>query len=481
MLTVFLEMLLPELAETSTGEDLPNATNGSHSTGVHDKITIIARRILPALRKYSVWLVSQARIIIAQVGNGIVNLHIIEMWKMYCAVLTRLANFFPVEELPSINYLFEEDESTIGFNPFRDPLLPQDCDLYTDSNGLKPRTTDPGVQRSHPNVEMLARVRDILLCGLTLTVNPDYPVNLSMDPCQFVYTDPSLTASIPVNDANTDNNPRPASTKAHRSSYSEPRSITQVTEDIASEDDSTGSDSQFHLDREMHRMVESLLEPSGERCRSSNETSYGMHSHTANDIYTSLKTNDPLVFHQATPKLLPSLPGIWNSPFTPKPNELKATSSERSTTAYHASPSRQSNSHKLHSANIMFPGEAGDSNSGNNSHHRSATGFLFNPLIDSTKDTSQDALVQQYFPTQASNFSASSSIYAGSLLNARYNNNNTSLPYGSYSATGGNDSTTAYAGASDFDKATMLHSSIFNPSYQYASDYIHTPPGGQGG
>jgi hypothetical protein len=40
---------------------------------------------------------------------------------------------------------------------------------------------------------------------------------------------------------------------------------------------------------------------------------------------------------------------------------------------------------------------------------------------------------------------------------------------------------TVYSGASDFDKTTMLQSSLYDGSQPAWGGYVATPPGGQGG
>jgi hypothetical protein len=46
--------------------------------------------------------------------------------------------------------------------------------------------------------------------------------------------------------------------------------------------------------------------------------------------------------------------------------------------------------------------------------------------------------------------------------------------------TNGHNST-VYPGASDFDKTTMLQSSLYDGSHPAWGGYVATPPGGQGG
>ena len=91
-----------------------------------------------------------------------------ELWKIYATTLTLLASTFPVHELPHVEYLLDEDEDTIGFKPLENENTKR---RYHDGDNLdvkKPKYHDRGVQRHHPNREMLGRIRDLLTDGVIL-------------------------------------------------------------------------------------------------------------------------------------------------------------------------------------------------------------------------------------------------------------------------------------------------------------------------
>ncbi len=158
-----LQVLLPEL-ERFVSEDMQS--NGTAFGSGSAKITAVTRRVLPALRQYSSWLLSNAEILVAQVGDNVLNVQIRELWKIYATTLTLLTSTFSVSELPQVEYLLEEDEDTIGFKPLDNDITKQ---RYYDGVNLvvqKPRYHDRGIQRHHPNVEMLGRIRDLLTDGM---------------------------------------------------------------------------------------------------------------------------------------------------------------------------------------------------------------------------------------------------------------------------------------------------------------------------
>ena len=154
-----LQVLLPEL-ERSVSED--SQSNGAGSA----KITAVTRRVLPALRQYSSWLLSNVEILVAQVGDNVLNVQVRELWKIYATTLTFLASTFPVSELPQIEYLLDEDEDTVGFKPLDNESTKRRFYDEINLSAQKPKYHDRGVQRHHPTVEMLGRIRDLLTEGM---------------------------------------------------------------------------------------------------------------------------------------------------------------------------------------------------------------------------------------------------------------------------------------------------------------------------
>ena len=152
--------------ERSVGEDAQG--NSGTSSPKFAKITAITRRVLPALRQYSSWLLSNAEILVAQGGDNVLNVQNRELWKIYATTLTLLASTFPVLELPHVEYLLDEDEDTIGFKPLENKNTRR---RFYDGDNLdkeKPKYHDRGIQRHHPNLEMLGRIRDLLTDGVIL-------------------------------------------------------------------------------------------------------------------------------------------------------------------------------------------------------------------------------------------------------------------------------------------------------------------------
>lgn len=160
-----LQILLVELERTASFEDSSKDTLPSP-----DKVSVVARRILPALRHYSSWLLTNSQSLVDQKEekDSSLSIQIKEFWKIYAGTLSLLASSFDVVSLPEVDYLLEEDEESLGFAP-----LDQDATSRRYAGGgaqPKPRMHDLGVERSHPNMEMLYRIREFVIDGLDLVV-----------------------------------------------------------------------------------------------------------------------------------------------------------------------------------------------------------------------------------------------------------------------------------------------------------------------
>ncbi|KAH0564783.1 hypothetical protein GP486_001828 [Trichoglossum hirsutum] len=336
--TIFtlLQVLQPELEwlvidDNSIGDD-PQQYNGS------EKVTAVTRRILPSLRNYSSWIVANSALLVAQVGDTSLNVQIKELWKIYANSLTLLAATFPAEDLPSVEYLLEEDEDTIGFNPLDVERVKRR--YFKEDGRRKPRWHDHGVDRYHPNMETLARIRDLLTDGLELALDETAPIAL-IDGGTFTYQEEGLPSEMLAS---------PIGRRA-----SSPEIITGDTSDNSA--DSAGIDIypppndyqtgrsiaasesiSFSMSTSMNRMVDSIVGKDGEtetpppptgECENhwadSPTTPIGG-TMTATDLVSIVHNigsggrsyNNSQQSSQGTPR--PSLPSIWNTAFAQPPS-----------------------------------------------------------------------------------------------------------------------------------------------------------------
>ncbi|CAD0039861.1 unnamed protein product [Aureobasidium pullulans] len=135
-----------------------------------DNITDLARHVLPALRLYSTWLLSNAHIVAARVGDEPIQKAMDRFWSIYARALSLMAFNFSFRELTEVPYQLEEDVDAFG-------LMPLDSDrsrklwLNAATGQAKPKYNDEGVKRLSNDQEMLGRVRELLFDALLLAVD----------------------------------------------------------------------------------------------------------------------------------------------------------------------------------------------------------------------------------------------------------------------------------------------------------------------
>ncbi|KAB8073551.1 hypothetical protein BDV29DRAFT_191698 [Aspergillus leporis] len=188
-----LQILLAEVERFAVEE-----SNNKDGKNGPDKITAVARRVLPALRNYSSWLLTVSHLLVTnrEEKDTPLAVQITEFWKIYANTLTLLASTFDVVLLPEIDYLLEEDEETLCFVPLNKEATSR---RYLDPNGReKPRMNDPEVERNHPNIEMLYRIREFVIDGLDMVVSNKIPIALvdDGDKKTFIYKEEGLPSQF---------------------------------------------------------------------------------------------------------------------------------------------------------------------------------------------------------------------------------------------------------------------------------------------
>lgn len=338
MFFMLLQLLQPELDYSTNGQDAPDVT-GKKQEKPTETITAVTRRILPALRQYSIWLVATAPVIVAQRDMSS-NVHIKEMWSMYCTTLNLLLNAFPKSlESCEVDYLLEEDAATVGFKPFRDSYL---CQIYTDGHGnLKKRTTDPGVSRHHPNIEMFARIKGLLQDGVDLAQMEESGHKIcpiSVVDGEFRFSEdgvPQISPTAtpgPFRDENEYQN-------QYQGAYDQRFAPDSPVKNVQAPSVAP-SESQQSLSRDMHQMVEDLLtpskmpQPSHATHAESNGTPYSMsntmssttsHHRRPSEMMHSIPVSRSLSQQHLQSKVF-GLPG-FTSAFAPRPGELEGSTS----------------------------------------------------------------------------------------------------------------------------------------------------------
>jgi len=95
-----------------------------------------------------------------QIDDTSLNVQIKQLWQIYANSLSLLLATFPLQFLPNLDYLLEEDEEILGFRPFA--LITEEV------RNAKSRRHLPKDRREHPNQEVLARVLYLIDDGCEL-------------------------------------------------------------------------------------------------------------------------------------------------------------------------------------------------------------------------------------------------------------------------------------------------------------------------
>ncbi|KAI9677461.1 MAG: hypothetical protein M1817_006415 [Caeruleum heppii] len=324
-----LQVLQPEL-ERVVGDDV-NASNGTDSVGheAERKLTAVTRRILPGLRLCSSWLLYNSTLLVGQVDDHFLNVQIRELWRVYANSLTLLATTFPAGQLPSVDYLLDEDQDTLGFKPFKNDRVERR--YFVREGQRRPRLDDAGVERHLPHVEMLSRIRDLLTDGLELAIDEKIPIAL-VEGNAFAYQEDGLPSEMLASPQVV-----PVASDAVHPRTEQPSGSTPPFDpapyDTPSEFPDASSSTSVSMSANMHHMVDSLVEPSpAPASATADETSYGprfgtLTAASLEDRVHGFSQHRRGASHELhhlpssphTPR--PSLPSILNTPFAPDPQE----------------------------------------------------------------------------------------------------------------------------------------------------------------
>ena len=102
-----------------------------------------------------------------------------QLWQTYANTLSLLGATFPIDRLPKLSYLLEEDDDTIGYLPFSQANGSTACNWDDESK-----------EKAHPNDETLARILSLLEDGRLLCLE-----EVSVLPPSFL----SLPSTHPTN------------------------------------------------------------------------------------------------------------------------------------------------------------------------------------------------------------------------------------------------------------------------------------------
>jgi hypothetical protein len=353
-------LLQSELQEFSKAaapaKDTGDTKDGESPKGT-EKFSPFTENLLPLMRIYMAWLyIYRADIVKYQEHLGG---HVFDMYRILAQALTTITKEFNGQQMVASPYLLPEDVMALGMKPFNDPDMASVCRLHLafGKDAFKPHWEDTGLPRNEPDVEMRARVYDLMNCGFSLALDDTFPLAANPPaegsdgiiisyveggkPAQSAQQEPVRSQPIP-SDSQIDQlegqlrNLRPASrtgltgldgvqtvgnlgrehTRVPSGSAAIEGSPEPPTHDIGPLD----TESDLNIDAKMHNMVDDLLDDDGSDLMGARPgrgppqpktSSYGMHSSTAEQVFGGLQTpghNSGVGFGKANP---------WGSFVTP--------------------------------------------------------------------------------------------------------------------------------------------------------------------
>jgi len=133
---------------------------GERASSDAENLTAIGRRMLPSLRLYSTWLQVNHQTLVNQHAGTALSVLIKQLWQTYANTLSLLAATFSMENVPTLDYLLEEDDDTLGFRPFTQVNRTTATNWKDEQRGERDHV--------HPNEEVLARIHFLLEDGKQL-------------------------------------------------------------------------------------------------------------------------------------------------------------------------------------------------------------------------------------------------------------------------------------------------------------------------
>lgn len=123
------------------------------------------RRLLPLLRLYNGWLLSNVQYLLEGHFGRDAILQASKFWSTYAKALTVVIAAFDIRDLPQVLYLLDEDQDTIAFTPFS--ALVRKLHFEDGTGSLKPSRDDAGLNEAlSPEEEMRYRIKAFVIAGV---------------------------------------------------------------------------------------------------------------------------------------------------------------------------------------------------------------------------------------------------------------------------------------------------------------------------
>ncbi|KAH0596343.1 hypothetical protein MHUMG1_06204 [Metarhizium humberi] len=416
-----------ELKEAAS-EDM----GGDGSNNLPTKITPMVEALLPVLRLYSMWLtacrgeVSAA----AQAFGGVIPRLVQNLAK----VLTLLCIFTYSQALSNCPYLLAEDLEIRGFRPLSEETIPQQCRCFCTEDGSPKTYLQDRSSRLEPSQENLARILDILRCAYFLAEDSNFPMSYKVVDNSLVFEycvkptsdSPEAAAKTSTSSPNTASKNPLGNEDADDSSLpsrvilaEEPRQLLEnLNTDANSQKPQSTQQERVQDEANLEDRDDALFEmlspflkpptPQPQRQRhSTDESSYGMHTMTANNVLGSFQTERSPPGSVLSGKFAP-LPWAWfNTPEPEKPADSMtpngSTGFGESASPYN-SPRRPTSSGNHLDDPFATPGRnlhgvLVNSHAAQQQNRRSFTGPVVGPVVSGPETAHRSNLLQAFSGT----------------------------------------------------------------------------------
>lgn len=338
-ISTFAAALESELKEAAS-EDAGTAG----SAAVSSKITPMVEALLPVLRLYSMWLTAHRDELCAaiQTFGGVIP----KMIQNLARVFTLLCVFTYSQDLGSCPYLLGEDVEVRGFRPLSEETVPQQCRCFCGEDGHPKTYLQDTSSRLEPRRENLARVLDILRCAYFLAEDANFPLSYEVVNNSLIFeyrpvatsaapaatvirsTEPSkaapkeLSSNTDISAAGLPNHTlsveRPRKSPINSMPANKLRQPQPVQQERTSEEATMDDADDALIDMLSPFLKPPTPQPQHRQGHSVDESSYGMHTATANNVLGSFQTERSPSGSVPSGKFAP-LPWAWFN--TPEPEK----------------------------------------------------------------------------------------------------------------------------------------------------------------
>lgn len=239
-------------------------------------------------------------------------------------------------------YLLKEDLDIRGLKPLSPEVVPERCRCYNGENGLMKPHLQMAKTRLEPSRETSARILDILCSAYFLADDPNVPLKSEVLEAglTFSYQEVSSPSQLPIEEVgivpSPPSKPIAQGEETHFSSPrttipTEPTSVVPPTTATSAKKTATpvqrireeqGVIDAEHADNTVFEMLAPFLKPPTPQphqgSRSPEESSYGMHTSTCNEIFGAIQPGMSPNSSIPSGKFEP-LP--WNWVYTPTPSK----------------------------------------------------------------------------------------------------------------------------------------------------------------